>query len=151
MTGVTYRLADTTDGPAVARVFRQTTRHDLPFLPELHTDDEDVVHFTDIVEKQQVMLAVADGNVVGICATTPGWLNYLYVLPEHQGRGIGTQFLDQAKGENTELRLWAFQKNQRGRQFYERQGFIVEELTDGSGNEEHEPDVRYIWHKAPVS
>ena len=41
--------------------------------------------------------------------------------------------------------LWTFQKNEGARRFYERHGFDAVELTDGSGNMEREPDVRYAW------
>ena len=33
----------------------------------------------------------------------------------------------------------------RARQFYEARGFIASEFTDGSRNEEREPDVLYVW------
>jgi hypothetical protein len=43
------------------------------------------------------------------------------------------------------LTLWTFQRNTAARAFYERRGFTAVELTDGSSNEESEPDVRYVW------
>jgi hypothetical protein len=43
------------------------------------------------------------------------------------------------------LGLWAFQVNKPARRFYERHGFVAVTFTDGSGNEEREPDVRYEW------
>jgi ribosomal protein S18 acetylase RimI-like enzyme len=42
------------------------------------------------------------------------------------------------------LQLWAFQSNARARRFYERHGFEAVEFTDGNGNEERWPDVRYV-------
>ena len=41
--------------------------------------------------------------------------------------------------------LWTFQQNLRARRFYERHGFVAVEETDGLGNEERAPDVRYLW------
>jgi hypothetical protein len=35
--------------------------------------------------------------------------------------------------------------NESAHRFYERHGFEPVEHTDGSGNEEREPDVRYVW------
>lgn len=32
--------------------------------------------------------------------------------------------------------------------FYERHGLVAIEVTDGAGNEEKEPDVRYVWAPA---
>ena len=39
--------------------------------------------------------------------------------------------------------LWTFQRNAGARRFYERNGFVAMEFTDGASNEEREPDVRY--------
>ena len=41
------------------------------------------------------------------------------------------------------LQLWTFQVNDRARRFYERNGFTIAEMTDGAGNQEREPDIRY--------
>jgi len=47
--------------------------------------------------------------------------------------------------ENIELKLWTFQRNTNARRFYEKHGFIADRMTDGMGNEEREPDMRYVW------
>jgi hypothetical protein len=41
--------------------------------------------------------------------------------------------------------LVAFVANRRAIAFYERAGFIEVLRTDGSANEEHEPDVQMRW------
>jgi hypothetical protein len=46
------------------------------------------------------------------------------------------------------LQLWTFQRNTAARRFYGRLGFVAVEQTDGSRNEEDEPDVRYRWQPA---
>ena len=43
------------------------------------------------------------------------------------------------------LRLWVFERNDRARSFYAHHGFTEVERTDGSGNEEKEPDVLLRW------
>ena len=43
------------------------------------------------------------------------------------------------------MQLWTFQQNDRARRFYEARGFEAVEFTDGSGNKERQPDVRYVW------
>ena len=45
------------------------------------------------------------------------------------------------------LQLWTFQGNVKARAFYERRGFTAAEFTDGEGNEERLPDVRYEWRR----
>lgn len=48
------------------------------------------------------------------------------------------------------LELRVFQRNKRARRFYERFGFRLVMLEDGSGNAEREPDAVYRW-TAPVA
>ena len=43
------------------------------------------------------------------------------------------------------LELWTFQINATAQRFYERHGFVAVDRTDGSANEEREPDIRYRW------
>ena len=53
-----------------------------------------------------------------------------------------------AKEASPRLQLWTFQCNLGARRFYERRGFVLTEETDGSRNEEREPDARYVWSRA---
>jgi putative acetyltransferase len=73
------------------------------------------------------------------------WIDQLYVLPGAQGTGVGTALLGIAKSQARSLSLWTFQRNDAARGFYEKRGFIVTKVTDGSENEEREPDVLYSW------
>jgi GNAT superfamily N-acetyltransferase len=86
-----------------------------------------------------------DQELVGIIAFRDGWIDQLYVLPLSQGRGIGRALLQIAKGRCRCLKLWTFQRNADARRFYERQGFALVKETDGSANEEKEPDALYSW------
>jgi GNAT superfamily N-acetyltransferase len=83
--------------------------------------------------------------MTGMIAFRDDWIEQLYVLPEAQGRGIGTELLDVAKRASACLQLWTFQRNARARCFYEARGFALVEETDGARNEENEPDARYRW------
>lgn len=94
------------------------------------------------------MVGEAATKVVAFCAYREGWLDHLYVLPEHQRLALGTALLNDAKHASSELQLWVFQRNEGARRFYERNGFELIELTDGSANEEHEPDARYLWRRS---
>ena len=118
----------------------------MPYLPTLHTEAEDHRYFRKVVAEQQVWVADEHGTVQAFIAFTDSWVNHLYVHPDFQSRGAGSMLLEQAK--RTDIRsldLWAFQKNTVARRFYERRGFRLVKVTDGSGNEEREPDVLYRW------
>ena len=84
----------------------------------------------------------------GHLALLPGLIDHLYVDPAYHGQGIGSSLVALAQREQDRLQLYTFQANMRARALYERHGFEVEELTDGSRNEERMPDVRYGWRRA---
>ena len=73
-------------------------------------------------------------------------LDQLYIRPGWWGRGIGSRLIEHAKAQSPDgLTLWTFQVNERARGFYAHHGFIELLRTDGSGNEERQPDVRLGW------
>jgi GNAT superfamily N-acetyltransferase len=143
---VILRAAGPEDTAAIAILHRAATRASLPFLPELHTPDEDLAFFTErFLPANETWVAEADGEVQGYVAFTADWINHLFVHPDHQGRGVGPLLLAKAMADGRPKQLWTFQKNARARRFYEARGFAVVRLTDGEGNEEREPDVLYAW------
>ena len=120
-------------------------RVSLPFLPELHTPEEDLAFVRDrLSAANTVWVTEVEGEVVGYVAFHEGWIDHLFIHPDHQGVGLGPALLAKALEDGSERKLWTFQKNARARAFYEARGFVVEMLTDGEGNEEKEPDVLYV-------
>jgi len=140
------RRAIFSDMEAVARLHRRVRKTCLPYLPDLHTPEEDLAFFqNEVFPNSIIWVAEAEGELVGVAAVSEGWLDHLYVEPSWQGRGVGSALLSMAKEGNAELELWTFQDNRQARRFYETRGFRLVELTDGSSNEEQTPDARYRW------
>jgi GNAT superfamily N-acetyltransferase len=99
-----------------------------------------------VVPFRETWVADAGGTVVGVMVVKGDELSQLYLEPDWRGRGIGDLFVGLAKERSPRgLTLWTFQVNKPAHRFYERHGFVAVEYTDGSGNEEREPDVRYVW------
>jgi DNA-3-methyladenine glycosylase I len=145
-TEVRLRRAGAEDRDQIVDVFQASRRDGLPYLPVLHADAEDRAWMSGLIEGREVWVAEREGRIAGMMVLDGDHLGHLYVAPAEQGRGVGDQLLALAKRRSpNRLELWAFQRNDRARGFYERRGFRVVELTDGSGNEEREPDVRYEW------
>lgn len=145
MAGVTLRTATPADGPAIAEVLI-SARVAMTYLPLIHTDAEAAPFIAGVLARSRVRVAVSEGKVVGFAAVADGWFDHLYVLPEHQGAGIGTRLIAWAKETSpTGLDLWVFQRNTRARALYERHGWRVVALTDGSDNEEKQPDAHMRW------
>lgn len=139
------RSATPEDAAAIARVHRLAVRVSLPFLPELHTAEEDLWFVRERLSVDNtIWVAEVGGEVAGYIAFHPGWIDHLFVHPDHQGAGLGPALLDKALEDGSERQLWTFQQNTRARAFYEKRGFVVADFTDGDGNEEKMPDVRYV-------
>jgi putative acetyltransferase len=130
----------------VAGVFA-AARAEMRYLPALHSHEEHVAFFsTRVLPTSSVTVAQTGREVVAFSAVKDGWLDHLYVEPAHQGGGIGSALLGRAKDESPAgLSLWAFAANHRAIAFYGRAGFVEVRRTDGSGNEERQPDVQMHW------
>lgn len=141
------------DASEVADVFERSRAAAMPWLPVLHTPEEDVAFFAGQLASSAGWGAWASTegeagadrpleHLVGFAVTSPGWLDHLYVAPGERGRGIGSRLLSRAlEDQSGPVRLWAFQRNLPALAFYAERGFDEVERTDGTGNEEREPDV----------
>jgi GNAT superfamily N-acetyltransferase len=131
---------------AAANVHRASFDERLPWLTGLHTPAEDRWFYRQrVFPKCSVWGVLEDDTLVGLIALREDWIDQFYVLPNAQGKGIGTALLELAKSKGDSLLLWTFQRNNAARRFYEQRGFIAVRETDGSENEEREPDVLYRW------
>lgn len=128
-----------------AVILRTAFDERLPWLAGLHTPEEDRNFFRGHVFTHCEVWGAVDGDIIGFVAFREGWIDHLYVLPEQQGKGAGDALLQVAKSLQTSLQLWTFRKNLVARAFYEKRGFVAVGETDGSDNEEHEPDILYRW------
>jgi GNAT superfamily N-acetyltransferase len=153
----TLRPARGNDAGDCASVYLRSRRFALPDVPVVH-DDGDVRRWMadEVIAHADVTVAEVDGMVVGLMVLDPdpsrgtrrrsGWIEQLYLDPAWLGRGLGDQFVERAKAALPDgLQLWTFQVNAPAQRFYERHGFEAVERTDGAGNEERAPDVRYSW------
>jgi GNAT superfamily N-acetyltransferase len=134
--------------PALARLHRRTVEVSLPFVPRLHTPEEDAWWFAErLYPANQVWVTEGFEGPEGYIAFRSDFIEHLFIRPESQGARLGAVLLDKAKAESSELSLWTFQQNLRARRFYERHGFALVRETDGRDNEEKLPDVLYRWRR----
>jgi len=144
---VVIRRATASDAAASADVYLRSFAAALPTVVRPRSDDEVHAYIRDVVVPlHETWVAVAEEQVVGLMVLDGDLLSQLYLDPDWRGRGIGDRFVTLAKERGPRgLNLWTFQVNKPAHRFYERHGFVEAERTDGSGNEEREPDVRYVW------
>lgn len=142
------RRATPSDAAQMAEVWLRSFSAALPSVCRAHTNDEVRQWMRDVVVPRfEAFVAVdAAGTVVGLLVLGADDIEQLYLHPSWRGLGLGDRFVELAKARRPEgLELWTFQVNGPAMRFYTRHGFIEAERTDGSTNEEREPDVRYVW------
>ncbi len=141
------RLA-TLDDYRVCAEIHMSARARMAYLPpNLHTAEETHEWMRDVVfQSERVWVAEHADRIVGYASADGEFLNNLYVLPEHQGRGIGTALLAAVmKHSRDGVKLWTFEPNEAAIRFYERHGFRTLRRTDGHTNEENVPDRLMVW------
>jgi len=148
VSGISIEAAAPEDVSEIAELNKRVFSETYPDFPEAHTDEEDLEHFTSVLENESVRVARSGGKIIGYIAFSPGQLNKLYIDPEFQGHGLGEKLVDLAKAENDHLLLWTFQVNDKAKRFYERLGFVAVQETDGATNDEGQPDVQYEWKRS---
>lgn len=144
---VLLRRARAADARAAADVWLRSYAAALPTVRCAH-DEPDVRDWFArvLVPQYETWVAVTGNSVVGLLVLKGEELKQLYLDPDWRGRGLGDRFMSLAKRQQPDgLSLWTFQVNGPARRFYQRHGFTEAELTDGQRNDEHEPDVRYVW------
>ena len=146
------RRATLDDIASLAALHRLAFFQAMPHMPVLHTPDEDLAFYSAVVfPSAQVWLCERGGVAAGFIAFRPGWVDHLYIHPNHQRCGIGSALLAFAQSAEQFLRLWTFQCNLPARCFYEGHGFQIERESDGAGNEERQPDILYCWSRTSFS
>ena len=134
--------------PAIARIHRKARQQSIPWLPVIHTPEEDNWFFQTLVfAEETVWIASIGPEVAGFISFKGDWLNHLYVDPKHWRQSIGTSLLEPAMSSVNRLLLWTFQQNRAARKFYAANGFEEHEFTDGQSNDEKTPDLRMEWRK----
>lgn len=144
---ITIEPAAAADGAAIAALYLAARADALPWLRRVHSDEavrDWILH--DRLTRGEIWVARLDGAVVGFMALDGDDIDQLYLKPGHYRQGIGMKLIAKAKERSPQrLQLFCFQRNARGRAFYEAQGFRIVDLNDGSRNVEHEPDILYEW------
>lgn len=144
---ITLRPARPTDAGQIGQIMTEANATPA-WKPGLHSEAEDIAFCGEMIDRGWVRVAEAsERQIAGFIARDGDEVNVLFVRPRHQGQGIGSALLNEAKAQAARLELWTFQKNDGARRFYLRHGFREAGRGDGSGNDEGLPDIRFVWEK----
>lgn len=112
----------------------------------------------ELIARQETWVICVEHEVAGMLTVSDSSIDQLYLTPSRRGQGLGDLLVAHAKMRHPAgLGLWTFQVNSAALQFYARHRFREALRTDGSNNEEREPDVRMEWtpfadeHTSPAS
>jgi GNAT superfamily N-acetyltransferase len=148
----TSRRAGPADAATVADLLIHSRRGAGDAIPPPVHSDAEVREWvaTVVMPEREVWLAEDhDGRPLAVLVLDGDWIDQLYVDPAFTGRGLGSRLVGLAKSRRPGgLQLWTFASNTGAQRFYTRHGFTEAETTDGSGNEEKAPDIRYVWAPA---
>jgi len=113
----------------------------------IHSDEETHAFVADVmIAQREAWLAWEDETALGLLVLDGFEVDWLFVDPVAQSRGVGSALIEHAKAcSPSGLTLWVFESNRRAQAFYERHGFVIVDRTDGADNEEKAPDIRYAW------
>ena len=137
------------DAPAVSRILSDWIG-ETEWMPSVHPIAEQQTFGRLLIDRMTVNVVRDAGETVGFLARKRAWIHSLYLRKDARGRGLGSMLLDQAKTGQQTLNLWTFQANEAARHFYRRHGFVEDQFTDGSGNDENLPDVRMTWKRGLI-
>ena len=115
-------------------------RQDLPLLFQLNRQLIDTYEDVSAIDYEKVLLWVEgnlernlpnfrrillSGETVGFFCLESGEIDSLFVFPEHQGKGIGTEVIRHCQSQSPALMLYVFRKNLRALALYRRLGFEI--------------------------
>jgi GNAT superfamily N-acetyltransferase len=147
------RRAGPEDARAVADLLIRSRRAAVGAIPAaVHPDSEvrEWIRAIVIPEREVWLVEDAGNRPLAVLVLNDDWVDQLYVDPGCTGRGLGSHLIEFAKSRRPAgLQLWTFATNTGAQRFYLRHGFTVAETTDGSGNEENAPDIRFVWTAPP--
>lgn len=127
-------------------MWRRSFNHALaPFKDPKPLADQQRFLVEVLARQATLTVAMRSGEIVGFMAQNAESIEQLYLHVKHQGEGLGSRFVQQAKAASPHhLHLYTFQRNLKARRFYRKHGF--KEIAYGHSNMEGLADVELEWH-----
>ena len=121
---IVIRQYRATDLGAVLDLWDRASRIAHPFLDDAFLADERRRLAHDWLPKSEVYVAESARRVVGFLALSGDEIGGLFVHPDHQRNGAGTELVDHTRKTHPTLEVEVFEANPIGRSFYDARGFV---------------------------
>lgn len=123
------------DTEALVAIWRSANSIAHPFLNEAFRDQEATKLKSEHLPNAETWVLEDEGRAVGFIALVGDEIGGLFLDPSRHGQGLGKRMVDHAIRNKGPLRVEVFEKNEIGRRFYDRYGFVEvgRYLHDASG------------------
>ena len=132
------------DVEAVGRIWLAASLQAHDFVPAEFWHADHKVMTTELLPDAHGYVHETDGEIDGFVVMGSGkranCMGALFVRPESQGQGIGTQLVDHVKTIRNPLTTSVYKQNQRAFEFYKARGFRVvgDSVCEHTGCGEHQ-------------
>ena len=128
----------------VLQIWKQSNRQVHRFLPPYFWEQR-CHQVKAALLQEEVFVAQEQGTIVGFAGLHRDWVQGLFVLPRHQGRGVGRMLLNTLKECRSQLWLQVYDKNQFALAFYLREGFVIHHRSLDSDS--NEVKLTLLWRR----
>lgn len=143
---ILVRPANLDDAITAGRILERFVQ-DTEWMPKRQKLAETIEYCELMIRRHWVSVVTVGQEVQGFLAKNNGYVHALYVSEKARGLGLGHRLLRGAQMEENALDLWTYQANVGAQRFYLREGFSETERSDGAGNDEGLPDIRFQWKR----
>lgn len=130
----------------VMDLWLRTTTHSNPFVEPNFWKN----HYSNVKEQyineKEPFVYIEDNKIVGFTGVTnDNQITGLFVDPDYQNRGIGTELINFLKSEYSLLHITIYAQNRKTYSFSTRMGFMI----DGAIRHPHNNEIMYtmLWSK----
>ncbi|WFS18296.1 N-acetyltransferase [Pseudomonas sp. 905_Psudmo1] len=134
-----------TDSDALLDLWLRASLQAHDFVPETFWYEQLPAMRELYLPQAETLVLEEQGRVLGFASLHGQRLAALFVSPDAQGRGLGSQLLDEAKRRRNRLELGVYRANTRAVAFYRAGGFVT--LDETRDPHTGQPELTMRWSR----
>jgi ribosomal protein S18 acetylase RimI-like enzyme len=142
MESITTRAVLAEELPILAALKLLVEKQSMPFITRvLRTPTEELAFLTETSKRCAITVAVLGSHIIGFTAMNGDYMEQLFVLPDYQGKGVGSMLLGQEQKSRKYMHLAVIRANVNAIKFYTSHGFVF------THDEPNSNAARYVWKR----